>query len=107
MGVWSASLPGRALPPGKKPPVPTGQEAGWAPEPVWTQTIEEKSSASVGDGTPVVQSVIRHYTARATTDPQYIIVIIIKIIITILSLKIYKSVSELGTWAELPPPSSG
>jgi hypothetical protein len=24
-----------ALPPGKEPPVPTGQEAGWAPEPVW------------------------------------------------------------------------
>jgi hypothetical protein len=20
----------------KEPPVPTGQEAGWAPEPVWT-----------------------------------------------------------------------
>jgi hypothetical protein len=25
-----------ALPPGKKPPVPVGLEAGWAPEPVWT-----------------------------------------------------------------------
>jgi hypothetical protein len=29
-GEWSASLPGRALPPGKGPPVPIGQEAGWA-----------------------------------------------------------------------------
>jgi hypothetical protein len=23
------------LPPGKEPPVPTGQEVGWAPESVW------------------------------------------------------------------------
>jgi hypothetical protein len=31
---WSASGPGCALPPGKVPVVPIGQEAGWAPEPV-------------------------------------------------------------------------
>jgi hypothetical protein len=62
-GEWSASRPGRALPPGKGPPVPIGQEAGWAPEPVWTQGLEEKSSAPVGDRTLVVQSVVRHYTA--------------------------------------------
>jgi hypothetical protein len=43
-GEWSASRPGRALPPGKGPPVPIVQEAGWAPEPVWTQRLEEKSS---------------------------------------------------------------
>jgi hypothetical protein len=48
-GEWSASRPGRALPPGKEPPVPIGQEAGWAPVPVWTQRLGEKSSASVGD----------------------------------------------------------
>jgi hypothetical protein len=30
-------------------PVPIVQEAGWAPEPVWTQRLEETSSASVGD----------------------------------------------------------
>jgi len=36
-GEWSASHPGRAL-----PPVPIVQEAGWAPEPVWTQRLEEK-----------------------------------------------------------------
>jgi hypothetical protein len=34
-GEWSASRPGRALPPGKGPTVHTGQEAGWASEPVW------------------------------------------------------------------------
>jgi hypothetical protein len=42
-GVWSASLPGRVLPPGKGPPIPIVQEAGWAPEPVWTQRLQEKS----------------------------------------------------------------
>jgi hypothetical protein len=26
------------------PPVPIGQEAGWAPEPVWTQRLEEKDT---------------------------------------------------------------
>jgi hypothetical protein len=55
-GEWSASRPGRALPLGKEPPVPTVREAGWAPEPVWTQRLEEKSSASVGGRNPVVQS---------------------------------------------------
>jgi hypothetical protein len=59
---WSASRPGHALPPGKGPPVPIVQEAGWAPEPVWTQGLEEKSSALVGDRNPVVQPVVRHYT---------------------------------------------
>jgi hypothetical protein len=68
-GEWSASRPGRALPPGKGPPVPIVQEAGWDPEPVWTQRLEEKSSASVGDRTPVVQSVVRHYTDWATAAP--------------------------------------
>jgi hypothetical protein len=46
---------------GKGPSVPIVQEAGWAPGPVWTHRLEEKSSASVGDRTPVVQSVVRHY----------------------------------------------
>jgi hypothetical protein len=37
-----ASHLGSALPPRKGPPVPTGQKAGWASEPVWTQKLEEK-----------------------------------------------------------------
>jgi hypothetical protein len=61
-GEWLASRPGRALPPGKEPPVSIVQEAGWAPEPVWTQKLEENPPASVGDRTPVVQSVVSHYT---------------------------------------------
>jgi hypothetical protein len=40
--------------PGKGPPVPIGQEAGWAPESVWTQRTEEKSFAPAGDRTPIV-----------------------------------------------------
>jgi hypothetical protein len=61
-GEWSASCPGSALPPGKEAMVPIGREAGWAPEPVWTQGLEEKSFASVGNRTPVVQSIVSHYT---------------------------------------------
>jgi hypothetical protein len=45
---WSASRPGRTLPRGKEPPVPIVQEAGWAPEPVRTQRLEDKSSAPIG-----------------------------------------------------------
>jgi hypothetical protein len=42
-GEWPASLPGRALAPRKGPPVPIVQEAGWVPETIWTQRLEEKS----------------------------------------------------------------
>jgi hypothetical protein len=65
-GEWSASRPGRALPPGKGPPVPIVQEAGWAAEPVWTQRIEEKSFRLCQGSNldrAVVQSLARHYTA--------------------------------------------
>jgi hypothetical protein len=61
-GEWSASRPGRALAADKEPPVPIVQEAGWAPEPVWTQRLKEKSCACVGDRTPAVRSIVRHYT---------------------------------------------
>jgi len=42
-GEWSASRPA-ALIPEKQPPIPIGQEAGWAPEPVWTRWRKEKYS---------------------------------------------------------------
>jgi hypothetical protein len=54
--------PAALYPRGKDPRYPLN-EAGWAPEPVWTQGLEEKSSAPVGDWTPIVQPVVRHYTA--------------------------------------------
>jgi hypothetical protein len=50
-GEWSASRPGRALAPGKRPPVPIVREAGWVPESVWT-SLER----------PIVQPLARHYT---------------------------------------------
>jgi hypothetical protein len=40
--------PAALVSPGKGPPVPIVQEAGWAPEPVWTQRLEEKSFAPPG-----------------------------------------------------------
>jgi hypothetical protein len=61
--------PAALLPPGKGPPVPVVQEAGWASEPVWTQRIEEKSLAPAGDRSPVVQPVVRHCTAWANPAP--------------------------------------
>jgi hypothetical protein len=77
---WSASRPGRALPPGKGPPVPIVQEAGWDPETVWTQRLEEKSFAPAEDRTPIVQPVVRHYTAWANPAPLYACIYTIKIV---------------------------
>jgi hypothetical protein len=55
MGVsGQRHAPAALLPPGKGPPVPIVLEAGWAPEPVWTQRLEEKSFAPARDRTPVV-----------------------------------------------------
>jgi hypothetical protein len=42
--------------PGEVPLVPIVQEAGWAPEPVWTQRTKEKSFASAGDRTSIARS---------------------------------------------------
>jgi hypothetical protein len=67
--------PGRALAPGKGPPVPIAQEAEWASEPVWTQRLEEKSSRLCRVSNldcSVVQSLARlarHYTDWATPAP--------------------------------------
>jgi hypothetical protein len=72
-GEWSASRPCRSLPPGKGPPVPIVQEAGWAPEPVWTQRSQKKSFAYAADRTPIVQSALRHYTDWANPAPTRIV----------------------------------
>jgi hypothetical protein len=72
-GEWSTSRPGHAWAPGKGLPVPTVQEAGWAPEPFWTQRAEEESfrlCRRLNIDRNVVQSVIRHYTDWATPVPQ-------------------------------------
>jgi hypothetical protein len=50
MGVsGQRHAPAALLPPGKGTPVSLVQEAEWAPEPVWTQRLEEKSFVSAGD----------------------------------------------------------
>jgi hypothetical protein len=48
--------PAALYPPVKGPPVPIGQEAGSAPEPVWTQRIDEIFFAPTGDRTPIAWS---------------------------------------------------
>jgi hypothetical protein len=56
--------PAVLYPPGKGPPVPIVQEAGWAPEPVWTQRLQEKSLLPLSGielDRPVVQFVVKHY----------------------------------------------
>jgi hypothetical protein len=50
------SRPSRAFSSGKGPPVPIVQEAGWDPEPVWIQRLQEKSLASAGDRTSISRS---------------------------------------------------
>jgi hypothetical protein len=70
-GEWSASRPGRALPPGKGPPVPIVQEAGWAPEPVWTQEATGKilcPCRGSNPARPVLQPVVRHCTDWANPE---------------------------------------
>jgi hypothetical protein len=42
MGVSGQRHAPAALAPGKGPPVPIVQVAGWAPEPVWTQEVRRK-----------------------------------------------------------------
>jgi hypothetical protein len=71
-GEWSASLPA-ALNPEERIPVHIRQEAGWAPEPVWTQRLEEKSFRLCRESNldrPVVQFVVRHFTDWATPTPR-------------------------------------
>jgi hypothetical protein len=73
MGVSGQNHASAALlPPEKGPPIPIGQEAGWAPEPIWTQRIEEISFASRRGSNldrPVIQPVVRHYTDWANPAP--------------------------------------
>jgi hypothetical protein len=66
MGVSGQRQVPAALSPVKGPAVPILQEAGWAPEPVWTQRLEENSLASNLDR-PMIQSLARHYTDWAIT----------------------------------------
>jgi hypothetical protein len=77
-GEQSASCPGRALPPGKGPPAPVVQEAGWAPELVWTQMIEGKSCASAGDRTLIARLSSPQSDTIPTELPRLLIIIVLK-----------------------------
>jgi hypothetical protein len=67
MGVsGQRDVPAALYPRGKDPRYPLDRRLGGPSEPVWTQGLEEKSSAPVGDRTPIVQPVVRYYTAWAT-----------------------------------------
>jgi hypothetical protein len=72
---WSESCPSHALAPGKGPAVPIVLEAGWVPEPVWTQRLEEKSTRlcqGLNLNRPVVQPVDRYCTDWATRLTWYL-----------------------------------
>jgi hypothetical protein len=64
-GEWSASRPGRDLPPAKRPRYPLYSRLG-GPQSRSGHRLEEKSSVPAGDRTPIFQSVARHYTDWAT-----------------------------------------
>jgi hypothetical protein len=69
MGRVVSVTPRLRFSPGKGPPVPIVQTAGWAPEPAWTQRLEEKSfhlCRGSNLNRPIIQPVARHYTDGAT-----------------------------------------
>jgi hypothetical protein len=63
---WSASLPGRDLPPGKDPLYLLDRRMVGPQS--WSDT-EEKLFSAAGDRTPVVQYVVRQYTEWGTPAP--------------------------------------
>jgi hypothetical protein len=64
-----------ALPPGKEPLVPTGQEVGWTPEPVWMIWRRGNSwpYQDLNSDPSVVQPIASHYTNYATPAPVWIL----------------------------------
>jgi hypothetical protein len=50
-----------ALLPGKEPPIPMGEEAVWAPEPI-LMLLRRKNLALTGNRTPIVQHVVPVHT---------------------------------------------
>jgi hypothetical protein len=70
MGVsGQRHAPAALLPWGKDPQYPLYRKLG-GPQSWSGHRLEEKSFASAGDRTPVVQPVVRHYTAWANPAPK-------------------------------------
>jgi hypothetical protein len=74
MGVSVQCHAPAALTTGERTPprVPTGQEAGWGPDPVRTQEVTRKillPLLGIELDRPVIQSIVRHYTDWATPAP--------------------------------------
>jgi hypothetical protein len=68
--------PAALLPPGKGPPVPIGQEAGWAPRAGLDTEDRGKILCPRRESNPdrpVVQPVVRHYTGWANPAPLKIV----------------------------------
>jgi hypothetical protein len=66
-----------ALSPGKEPPVPTEQEAGWATELVPRLWRGEQSLTLAGNRTSAIQRVGRRYTDRAIPAPIHMLLFIL------------------------------
>jgi hypothetical protein len=62
MGMSGLRHVSAALYRGKDPRYPLDRRLDGPQELVWIQRLEEKSFSSAGDQTPVVQSIVRHYT---------------------------------------------
>jgi hypothetical protein len=80
MGEWSASRPDRPLPPGKAPPVPIGQEAGWVPEPAGMDTKARGKILCLYRGSnpsrPVCQTL--HWPPLCTISKAYFLGLVLK-----------------------------
>jgi hypothetical protein len=98
MGVSGQGHAQAALyPRGKDPTVPIVQEAGWAPEPVWTQRIEGNilcPRRGSNPDRPVVQSVARHYTAWA--NPVVVVVVVVAVVAAVVNPIFWKILNAIS-----------
>jgi hypothetical protein len=111
-GEWSVSCPSRTLGPGKGPRVPIVQDAGWAPEQVWTQRLEEESfrfCQGLKLDLPVIQPVARHYLTEPSSslnrllELDYKVLFIIIIDLTALHGPLPSSQCQIPPIPPIPP----
>jgi hypothetical protein len=61
--------PPAALSPGKEPPVPIAQKAGWTPESVWTKWRRKKFYRNSNPDPSFVQPIVGRYTDYTIPAP--------------------------------------